>query len=176
MLMHYQRQIVGYHGCLVERHEAALLHGTHPGASADPNDWLGQGIYFWEHGPKRALQWARAHAKRRERPESDARVLGAVIQLGTCFDLLDTQATDALAEAHRILEQTLRSEGQPVPLNRTPDSQHEAIANGDVLLRPLDCVSVERAYAKIAPMFWGKRIPLDEACATIRAWVGALRG
>lgn len=36
--------------------------------------------------------------------------------------------------------------------------------------------SVERAYAKIAPMFWGPRIPLDEACATIRAWVGALRG
>jgi hypothetical protein len=36
--------------------------------------------------------------------------------------------------------------------------------------------SVERAYAKIAPMFWGPRIPLDEACATIREWVGALRG
>lgn len=74
MLMHYQRQIVGYHGCLVERYEAALLHGTHLGASADPNDCLGQGIYFWEHGPRRALQWARAHAKRRistaERPPS----------------------------------------------------------------------------------------------------------
>lgn len=35
--------------------------------------------------------------------------------------------------------------------------------------------SVERAYAKIAPMFWGPRIPLDDACATIREWVGALR-
>lgn len=36
--------------------------------------------------------------------------------------------------------------------------------------------SVERAYAKITPMFWGPRIPLDEACATIRTWVGALHG
>jgi hypothetical protein len=35
--------------------------------------------------------------------------------------------------------------------------------------------SVERAYARIAPMFWGPRIPLDDACATIREWVGALR-
>ncbi len=35
---------------------------------------------------------------------------------------------------------------------------------------------VERAYTRIAPMFWGPRIPLDEACATIREWVGALRG
>jgi hypothetical protein len=30
---------------------------------------------------------------------------------------------------------------------------------------------VERAYANIAPMFWGPRIPLDEACATIRGWL-----
>jgi len=36
--------------------------------------------------------------------------------------------------------------------------------------------SVERAYTKIAPMFWGPRIALDEACATLREWVDALRG
>lgn len=36
--------------------------------------------------------------------------------------------------------------------------------------------SVERAYSKIAPMFWGPRISLDQACATIREWVGTLRG
>lgn len=30
---------------------------------------------------------------------------------------------------------------------------------------------IERAYAKIAPMFWGQRVPLDEACATIRGWL-----
>ena len=29
--------------------------------------------------------------------------------------------------------------------------------------------AVQRAYAKIAPMFWGPRIPLDEACAVIRS-------
>jgi hypothetical protein len=31
--------------------------------------------------------------------------------------------------------------------------------------------AIERAYVKIAPMFWGPRIPLDEACATIRGWL-----
>ena len=31
--------------------------------------------------------------------------------------------------------------------------------------------AVERAYAKIAPMFWGPRIPLDEACSVIRWWL-----
>lgn len=33
---------------------------------------------------------------------------------------------------------------------------------------------IERAYRKIAPMFWGPRIPLDEACAAIRAWLEGL--
>ena len=31
--------------------------------------------------------------------------------------------------------------------------------------------AVERAYAKIGPMFWGPRMPLVEACATIRDWL-----
>jgi hypothetical protein len=31
---------------------------------------------------------------------------------------------------------------------------------------------IERAYAATAPMFWGERIALDDALATIRAWIG----
>ncbi len=34
--------------------------------------------------------------------------------------------------------------------------------------------AIERAYATIAPMFWGPRIPLDEACGTIREWLRQL--
>ena len=45
-----------------------------------------------------------------------------------------------------------------------------------VLDDPDKRASVERAYGKIAPMFWGRRIALDEASATIREWVEALRG
>lgn len=33
---------------------------------------------------------------------------------------------------------------------------------------------VERAYDEIAPMFWGPRIPLGEACEHIRGWVESL--
>jgi hypothetical protein len=36
--------------------------------------------------------------------------------------------------------------------------------------------AVEQAYVRIAPMFWGPRIPLDEACRTLRDWVAAMRG
>jgi hypothetical protein len=31
--------------------------------------------------------------------------------------------------------------------------------------------AVDRALARISTMFWGQRIPVDEACATIREWI-----
>ncbi|MBI5479036.1 MAG: nucleotidyl transferase AbiEii/AbiGii toxin family protein [Deltaproteobacteria bacterium] len=43
-----------------------------------------------------------------------------------------------------------------------------------VLADPHRRAAIDEAYAKIAPMFWGPRIPLDEACDTIRAWLGKL--
>jgi hypothetical protein len=36
--------------------------------------------------------------------------------------------------------------------------------------------AVARAYARIAPMFWGPRIPLDDACGTLRDWVAGMGG
>jgi hypothetical protein len=31
--------------------------------------------------------------------------------------------------------------------------------------------AVDRALARISTMFWGARIPADDACATIREWI-----
>ena len=31
--------------------------------------------------------------------------------------------------------------------------------------------AIAKAYEAIAPMYWGQRMPLDEACAAIRSWV-----
>ncbi len=54
-------------------------------------DWLGQGIYFWEHGVTRARQFAE---EKRERGElKDPVVVGAYLQLGRCLDLTDVWAT-----------------------------------------------------------------------------------
>ena len=45
-----------------------------------------------------------------------------------------------------------------------------------VLDDPAKRDAVEQAYARIAPMFWGPRILLDDACGTLRDWVAAMRG
>lgn len=47
---------------------------------------------------------------------------------------------------------------------------------GDPALAPGDNArweAIRAAHAAIAPMFWGPRIPLDEACAAIRDWIVA---
>ncbi|MCX7411859.1 MAG: nucleotidyl transferase AbiEii/AbiGii toxin family protein [Planctomycetia bacterium] len=45
-----------------------------------------------------------------------------------------------------------------------------------VLDNPAKRAAVAQAYARIAPMFWGPRLPLDEACRTLREWVAASLG
>ena len=31
--------------------------------------------------------------------------------------------------------------------------------------------SIRGSYTAIAPMFWGPRVPLEEACTLIRGWI-----
>jgi hypothetical protein len=48
-----------------------------------------------------------------------------------------------------------------------PSPDEPALQLDDTNKRPV----VEKAHAKVAPMFWGDRIALDEACSTIRSWL-----
>src|SRR4051794_26746785 len=70
----FARTIIGYHGCTRAFAEDVLL-GRTPIDQWQPSqnvwDWLGHGIYFWEHSPGRALRWAQEHY-------ADAAVLGAM--------------------------------------------------------------------------------------------------
>ena len=144
--MLYQRQIIAYHGCLKDRFENALLRDIAPPLSEENYDWLGKGVYFWEHGPERALEWARAKAARKGVAASQARVLGAIIQLGNCFDLLDTLATEKLAEAYETLNQESRKRGYTLPQNGPADR------DGDVLLRYLDRAIIEFAINELSDL------------------------
>ena len=81
--------IIGFHGC-DEKTQTALL--THPNTikfSDKPYDWLGHGIYFWENNYARALEWAKDREKHGE--ISKAAVIGAVLSLDYCLDLIDTE-------------------------------------------------------------------------------------
>jgi hypothetical protein len=70
------------------------------------DDWLGEGIYFWEHGLTRAQQFA--EEKRARGELEDPVVIGGYIQHGRCLDLTDVWATQLLARQYKRLRVHLR--------------------------------------------------------------------
>jgi hypothetical protein len=127
--------VLGYHGCKAQR-ASKILNGS---AAFRPSnnfyDWLGNGIYFWEANPRRALSWAQERARSEGRSIKTACVLGAVIDLGHCLDLLSASGLEAVKLAHSSLRKSVKKEGAPkLPRNR---------GGGDRLNRQLDCAVIE---------------------------------
>ncbi len=127
--MRYNRTVLAYHGC-----DAAVANQLLAGAPFKPSendfDWLGMGIYFWEHGLDRALRFAQFQSDQGKVKEPA--VVGAILQLGRCFDLMDTHFTADLAKAYDLCEALYQEEGKALPVNagKTPDRK----------LRRLDCL------------------------------------
>lgn len=118
--MKYDRTIIAYHGCDAEIADR-LLRGEAFKKSQNDYDWLREGIYFWEYGADRALRFAHDQ-KRRGKVETPA-IVGALIQLGRCFDLMDTRFTEELPVAFEMLKTIHDHNGEPLPTNagKTPD-------------------------------------------------------
>ena len=124
--MKYDRTVIAYHGCDAAVRDR-LLSGEPFIQSSNDFDWLGAGTYFWEYGERRALQFA--HDQQQRGKVANPAVVGALIQLGNCFDLMDTRFTDELASAFDMFEATHRGHGTTMPKN----------AGVDLKLRRLDC-------------------------------------
>ena len=117
-LLSYQRTVFAFHGCDQRVADAVLAGKEKLAVSENTYDWLGHGIYFWEHGPARAFEWAAQQAKRKRSKIKRPSVLGAVISLGNCFDLLDIKFTDILAHTTATLEETFAAQGRAIPQNQ----------------------------------------------------------
>ncbi len=130
--IHYERLVIGYHGCDRAVGERVLLSGEALTPSDNRYDWLGRGIYFWEHGPDRALEWA-CEMQARGKIEEPF-VLGAHVHLGRCLDLADTAATRMAEQWFGDMSAAFKKVGLPLPKNKPlKEGDH------DLLLRDLDC-------------------------------------
>ena len=91
MYSHKYNLIIGFHGCDEKIRDKIVACSTTMEPSDNDYDWLGHGLYFWENNQERALEWAQLL---KENPQSGKSkittpaVLGAVIDLGYCLDLL----------------------------------------------------------------------------------------
>jgi len=137
--------ILGFHGCDKElRDKIVAEKGEVLEHSDNSYDWLGSGIYFWENNYKRALEFATylsenpPHNKKQKIKEPA--VLGAIIDLGYCFDLLDSENLSFLSEGFKLIEKSKDEYGINIPEN-VPLRE-----NGDLLIRLLDCAVIESIH------------------------------
>jgi hypothetical protein len=136
----YHRTIIGYHGCDVSVLENVLLKDAPMRGSDNAYDWLGKGIYFWENGPERALEFVQAK-KKREGSKSSIKtpaVLGAYIHLGRCLDLTDRWAIQLISEQYKLTRNHFNKAKLPFPENKKGYS-----GDHDLVLRYRDRLVIE---------------------------------
>lgn len=135
--------VLGYHGCNAEIARKAINGDLALLPSEEKYDWLGPGIYFWESDPKRAREWADAKVARGAYAE--AAVIGAVIDLQNCLDLVSKQDLDLLGKMYEGFADQRTKAGLPLPQNRNlPSDPHN-----DCLLRELDCAIIKHTHSVI---------------------------
>ncbi len=105
--------VIGYHGTSIEVAEKVInaKGSLHLSTSVKDYDWLGSGIYFWENSQRRAEAWAN------ERHPKSPTVIGAVMQMGSCFDLLDQKFCDLADIAAKAMADDFASKGEALPVN-----------------------------------------------------------
>ncbi|WP_303900764.1 hypothetical protein [Thiohalomonas denitrificans] len=128
--------VLGFHG-LDQSVGEKILSGKikHLKASENEYDWLGHGIYFWEGNPQRAMEFAKERANGGRNSQGDIKkpfVLGAIIDLGRCLNLVDSSALRQLADAYYLLKTA---------------NPGELPTNGKQLLaRKLDCAVMQTLH------------------------------
>lgn len=151
--------IIGFHGC-DESVVRKVVNGDEDlMPSTNDYDWLGNGIYFWENNEARALQWALELSKRKGSSIRKPAVIGAIIDLGYCFDLTDSIYLQELKDAYNTFVEICNRAGKVLPKNTDIGS------SSDKLIRKLDCSVIQtvhlinqdankRAYDSVKGVFW----------------------
>jgi len=83
--------VYGFYGIDKDVAIKILNQSTESKLSSNAYDWSGDGIYFWENNYPRARQYAIEDSKRKDSKIVEPFVLGSLIDLGNCLDLLDQQ-------------------------------------------------------------------------------------
>jgi hypothetical protein len=132
--------VLGFHGC--DESVATKIFAGKDCLQSSNNDydWLGHGVYFWENNPKRAMEYAeiiKTNPERCKEKITKPAVVGAIIDLGHCLNLLDSRNLELIKQSYEILASASKTSGIPLPVNKSIGT------NKELLLRHLDCAVVE---------------------------------
>lgn len=91
-----------FHGTDERTAKKIFAGDAHLSPSENEYDWLGHGIYFWEYSPQRAFQFAQEKFKWQGKKDKVA-VVGAIIDPGHCFNLLEASSLGFLESGYEAL-------------------------------------------------------------------------
>jgi len=138
--------MLGFHGCDKSLVEDVISGRDMLRASENDYDWLGNGIYFWENDPVRALEYARLLQENPTRSRakiSEPAVIGAVLDPGNCLNLMESSSLRLLRDTYDSLNELLSASGVAMRVNSAPSGSSQ-----DLLLRRLDCSVIEYLHRK----------------------------
>ena len=133
--------VLGFHGCDSNVAESVFAGNTFLKPSQNDYDWLGHGVYFWENDPVRAMCFAQTNTAHPQSKIKMPAVIGAVIDLGHCFNLMEASTLQLLKDGYQILEAAMETAGISMPINK-----HAGRDQFDLLLRHLDCAVIETIH------------------------------
>lgn len=134
--------VLAYHGCDEVIGEKVLAGEAHLKASENDYDWLGTGIYFWENSAQRAMDWATLARQNPRFSRAKIRspfVVGAIIELGNCLDLLEAESISVVANGFRGLKKSAEAAGLTLLKNQK--------IGEELVLRSLDCAVINYVHA-----------------------------
>lgn len=99
--MVFRSLVLGYHGCDESTAVNVVNRREDQNPSRNEYDWLGSGLYFWEDSTARALKWAKDEARKGDGKVKKPAVLGAIIDLGNCLNLIDAEHLEMVRAAHQ---------------------------------------------------------------------------
>lgn len=130
--------LLGFHGCEASVRDAIVSGKMMLKASENKHDWLGYGFYFWQNNYKRALEFA-TNPPGKKKIKNPA-VLGAVLSLGNCLDLMDKKYIEPVQASYKTLEDSAALNKTELPRNKNSKNSK------DHILRERDCYVIENLH------------------------------
>ncbi len=135
--------VLGFHGCDKSVGEEILAGKKNIKHSNNDYDWLGKGSYFWESDPDRAYNFAESLKENPQKNKNQIEtpfVLGAIIDLGHCLNLLNYKSLEILNENYQTLKKLFDILGKSMPENKSVPGEE------DLLIRRLDRLVIKATH------------------------------
>lgn len=132
--------VLGYHGCEIDIAKKVVNRELSLSPSDTSYDWVGPGIYFWESDPLRAWEWAKQRSA--DGDYQNPAVVGAIIDLRNCLDLLNRTDQEMVKSAYSSFVEFCKKSGKSLPKN----TNMKKGGDKDRRARALDCDVIKHLH------------------------------